>query len=672
MGWQDDEIVGGGGKAAWEMDEIVGPAQQQPVPLITADKQKKKSEMIGPWEAIGEPALNMVTSLGASAYGGLKGALSLPLAGIQGKMSTPEDRDKAIVQAGKYISEAQQDYTYQPRSQAGKTVAGALAWPIEKGTELAGDVGGWVGNQLGDEAMGQALGQGGFQSALALAPLKAGIGRAVPATEAGLLNELGQTVNRGFDKGIRPKGAVKSRSMLMDEQRLRQDAVKSIVEGKEYLKFKDQYGEVSEGRVPQTLDELSQAIEQRKIQTITKANELNKAAGEAGVVVPVESVIGELEKVINNKVMQDNAPEAVRYAQDRLDTYRERGTYTPEEAQEAMKILNESVAVAKKNPTMLTIKNAQIDALIANKMRESLNQSVEGATGPGYADLRREFGALKSIEEPVNKKLKQYNQQNVNSALNFYDVFAASDIIGGALGGNIVSTAKGAGLAGISNLLKKARDPNRAVNKMFRESEGIIEQMKGLMPEEKAAAVVAEFAASPEGQKLLPPGQGFEMREPGDVYSPYSPELAEGVNRLALPPGERGFTMRNPEDVYSPFTPREVGPWEQLYKMAQDPAGRRMLIEKLGKEEKYSGILRKLLDVEPLEALPGVPQKNLLDYSPNTDMNQTQVWRMGDNGHYFDQTQQYQIQPSGFVQQVPAEVLKKQKVYRVGQNALGQ
>jgi hypothetical protein len=90
----------------------------------------------------------------------------------------------------------------------------------------------------------------------------------------------------------------------------------------------------------------------------------------------------------------------------------------------------------------------------------------------------------------------------------------------------------------------------------------------------------------------------------------------------------------------------------------------KLLKERLGREEKYSKLL---------EELSGATKNPLLDYTPNTYMDQTQVWKIGDKGPYLDQVQQYQIQPSGYVQQVPMSSLKKTKVYHIPKtNALGQ
>lgn len=318
----------------------------------------------------------------------------------------------------------------------------------------------------------------------------------------------------------------------------------------------------------------------------------------------------------------------------------------------------------------LTVGEAQKVKISLNKKLEAFEKARQAGKSTENAAredaMRAVANGLRGEIEKFAPETRETNQQihemliakpflktAVNKAEN-QPTFSGRDMITGGVAG-MMTTNPAVGTATMigSRLLRDPRVQSKAAVALDSISDFKVKIGKMLSPD-KATSIVAEFENSPEGQKLLPaPERGFEMRNPEDVYSPYSPELSKNVNQLALPPGERGFEMRSPEDVYSPFQPREVGTWEKLYKMAQDPAGRRALIEKLGKEEKYAGILKKLLDVEPLEALPGVGERNLLDYSPNVYSPRKQVWKIGESGPYMDQVQQFQIQPSGYVQQVP-------------------
>jgi hypothetical protein len=150
------------------------------------------------------------------------------------------------------------------------------------------------------------------------------------------------------------------------------------------------------------------------------------------------------------------------------------------------------------------------------------------------------------------------------------------------------------------------------------------------------------------------------MRNPEDVYSPLGPKtqipqgLSGQLNQLALPYDKNNQLALPPGGPPPEMVPPVVNSFERLFQIAQSPEGMRLLKEKLGREEKYTKLL---------EELSGAGLKNAIEYKPDTSVNQTQVWRKGDAGWNRDQVQQYQIQPSGFVQQVPPTTA--QKIYHV-------
>jgi hypothetical protein len=71
------------------------------------------SDYIGPWQTVGEPALQMITGAGSSAVGGLAGLGTLATGGSAEEAAA---RIKSIQEAG----------TYQPRSPGGQAVQSYL------------------------------------------------------------------------------------------------------------------------------------------------------------------------------------------------------------------------------------------------------------------------------------------------------------------------------------------------------------------------------------------------------------------------------------------------------------------------------------------------------------------------------------------------------------------
>ena len=109
--------------------------------------------------AVGEPALQAVTGLGASAWGGVKG-IARGAGEAAGALASGQGAGKAADAftdaASEEISRAQADLTYQPRTVEGRAVSGAVQSPfrlIAQGAEWAGGKAA-QGTQKGLEKLG--------------------------------------------------------------------------------------------------------------------------------------------------------------------------------------------------------------------------------------------------------------------------------------------------------------------------------------------------------------------------------------------------------------------------------------------------------------------------------------------------------------------------------------
>jgi len=556
---------------------------------------KSASDYAGPWQIIGEPALQMATGAGSAVVGGLVGLGTLATGG-------------GVEKAGERITSIQEAGTYQPRSPGGQAVSKAISYPFEKGTEFAGAAGGAVGGMVGGEQgrnAGQAIGETAFQSGLVLAGRPWRMGAAKPVTEASLTNQLGKAVKTGMEKGIKPSTAGKATSTQIDKYYAgATEAVKSIAKSKEALKFVDEFGEISTGQVPKNLSEFSQAITQRKQQVFADYDALQKATNSAGAVVDLTPITVELGKVANNPVMRDLAPNAAKYAEQRLTALAERESYTPASAQEAIAVLNDSLEAFYKNPSAETASIASIDALIANNLRKGLDSVIERTVGEGYQGLKKEYGALKSIEKDVNTRLLIDARKAGASTLNFYDVFSASDIAGGLLSGNPLAIAKGSMLALISKKIRMDKDPNRAVKVMFKQSDSITQKLQKFITEPEAAKVAAELAPMlqlPEGQNQL------TLPAPRSVI-----ELGEG-------PPSAAIHLGGPKAA-AEMVPAEVAGLERLFQIAQTMEGKGLLLERLGREERHAKLVAELMKIPTTKALPpgqGFQMQNPIGPAPS-------------------------------------------------------
>lgn len=396
------------------------------------------------------------------------------------------------------------------------------------------------------------------------------------ASRSGLERDLQKVVQKGFDKGIKKAGFLKTRKLIEGELQKEVTAVKSFVKNKGSLEMQDAMGETIKGKLPKDLDQLSQANQQRMVDTFERYNDLQRAAGREGALIPPDTAVAALTEYINDKVIRSSAPEAsLAYAEGEIARLSEAGPLTPGQAQKAMAIRNQSVDAYMKNPTPENASRAGVDAMIANNLRERLNSVVEAQGGEGYAQLKKVYGAHKSIDAAINKALQKDNRYVGMSSLNFYNVLGAKEMARGVMRAEPSSFMTGVMLEGVHAAIKMAKDPNRAARRMLEKSEKIIKKLEAL-PREEAAKIVGEIAPignnlpatidpyrrmlsmaqTPEGLAALKTRLGREKK-----YTQLLDTLVESQSQLALPMPEgvgQGFSMK------TPFGPQPQGPLNQL------------------------------------------------------------------------------------------------------------
>ena len=284
-------------------------------------------------------------------------------------------------------------------------------------------------------------------------------------------NQVDQYISDQYQKAVRPSVAGHGTVNLSDAAKAKQiDAVKAIVDNKPNLTITDKYGEHT-GSLPKTIDEMRQAVNQTKQAIFQKYDALQKASGETGVQVDLKPITDELSKVLDNPVVTDLHPEVGNYVKYRIDALSKRGAYTPEQAQEAIKVMNDSLEAFYNNPSYDTASRAQVDALIANKLREGLDSTIENSQGPGYADLKRQYGAVRSIEKDVVHRSIVEGRKNTKGLLDMSDIASGAELLRGLVTMNPADLATSGAIKGIAAYQKYLNNPNTAVKNMFNAAE---------------------------------------------------------------------------------------------------------------------------------------------------------------------------------------------------------
>jgi hypothetical protein len=280
--------------------------------------------------------------------------------------------------------------------------------------------------------------------------------------------QIESAILKKFEKGVKPTLAGKNTPAKL--ARYRDDVVtgvKTITQNKGNLTFIDDTGEAITGQTPKSIQQLSEGLEQTKRAVFQQYDSLAKEAGEAGVKIPVQPIVSEIDTVIKNPALRLTNPRAVRHAQDFKDRLLETGDLDASITQDVVQNLNNSLKAYYRNPNYETASQASIDAMIANQLRKQLDAKISGLTGESYQALKNQYAALKAIENDVVKAALREARKSVKGLIDFTDIFSGGQVVSGILSLNPGQIGAGLTQKAISEFYKYLNDPNRAIEKMF-------------------------------------------------------------------------------------------------------------------------------------------------------------------------------------------------------------
>lgn len=513
-----------------------------------------KSAPIRAFNIVGKGGAGLVNDLGMqaieSAYGLLPLTFREGVAGLGRELmdTPPVGSDETIGQSinyapGRAIKAIGEGYGMFKKAFPGGAEMAESAANIAGATPVLRGIG----------KTGEVIAEAGKLSGKAVANIAGDIiSEVTRKTPEALDKKLGDIVAKGIDKGIRPTVVGKGNIAQINAYRERaKTAVKEIIGNKDNLILTDAEGNIIQGQLPKSLKQFSESIDQTKKGIFTKYDNLQREAGAQGATVDLSGVVKELEDIAGKTTLQDLSPGVAGYAETRAAALAERGVYSTAEAQEAIAQLNKSLEAFYKNPSYENATKAGIDAVIANNLRKSLDAVIENATGGGYQELKRAYGALKSIEKETAHRAVVDARKNIKGLLDFSDIFTSSELIAGLAVMNPGMIVRGATARGLKTWWKAINDPNRIIRNMFSDAENVINSGKPRV--------------SPYGPKAAPEGPwaeyntrglGFNSREDGTKrigYEPLPPESdiidasyvdippqpqLPGPQRMLPPPGE--------------------------------------------------------------------------------------------------------------------------------------
>ncbi len=279
---------------------------------------------------------------------------------------------------------------------------------------------------------------------------------------------INNKILKDYQKGVKPTILGKQTAGKADSYNQKVvSSVNSIVDNAPNIKYNLEDGSTEGGRAPQTLNEFSQAISQTKKGIFEKYDNLAKQAGENGAVIETKPIASELDSVINNKALKIANPKAIDYAENLKHRLEIAGDLDTKTTQDVIEAYNKSLEAYYRNPSYDTATQAGIDALVANKFRESLDSKIEKTSGDGYQELKNQYGALKTIEKDVVKRDLMEARKNIKGLIDYSDIASGADLASGLLTMSPVTFARGLAMKGIASYIKFKNSPNQAIKSMF-------------------------------------------------------------------------------------------------------------------------------------------------------------------------------------------------------------
>lgn len=257
-------------------------------------------------------------------------------------------------------------------------------------------------------------------------------------------------------------------------------AIDTITKNKGNLKFIDDLDKVKSGKLPENLDEFSQAIAQTKKDVFKSYSNLKQQAGEEMRVVFLDDIANELRKSVDNVGVEDFAPQAKNAAIEIADSLDKRGFYSVEQANDVIENLNQQLTAFYRNPDPKIVKENSLKALVANRLRskldtvineETLSSSADSALKETFQSLKNRYGALKSIENDVNKSLIGQQRRKNKSLIDYTDIFTGQQLAEGVFKMNPTNIVKAATTYAGKQMIKRANNENVIISNVFKNYE---------------------------------------------------------------------------------------------------------------------------------------------------------------------------------------------------------
>jgi hypothetical protein len=366
---------------------------------------------------------------------------------------------------------------------------------------------------------------------------KALLGAAKKLIPAPLENKIANTIREGFEKGVRPSVVGKGNARQVEDYYGKaKTAVESIIGNKPSLQFTDEMGNLSRGRLPETLQEFSSSVDQTKRNLFSKYNDMLLGSNLRGRTVDLSNISKELSSFSSDPVVRMTGGGGINRANELSSEMRGK-QLTLVQAQDLLANLNNRTSAYLKNPSPDHVSTFAADLLAANNLRRALDTAVESS---GYMGLRTQYGSLREVEKEVTNRALVDARKNVKGLIDFTDIFTAAEVAKSLASMNPVSATGAGAMAGMKALYKYLNNPNRIIKSMFSD----VENLMGKRP------VGSKMKALPPGPTAM--GSGIPDQS-GITVTTGPPLYQKELPRYARPMGsgipDRSGLLRGGQEI---------------------------------------------------------------------------------------------------------------------------
>lgn len=395
-----------------------------------------------------------------------------------------------------------------------------------------------------------------------------GVSQLVRRMTGNLSNEeLSSFVKSSIEKALRPSTVGKNSAAQLGKYISNAEkAVNTIVKYKDNLNLKNEYGELT-GKLPQTLEQFGEAIDQIKTHIFSKYNAMAERTGEAGIKINLAPIADDIEKQVNNKAVSTFFPELRTHAMEMASKLREDGIFTPQELQQAIEMFNSTLKAYYRNPNPQSASKVVLDVALTTKLRKALDDAISNLEGESYQALKNEYASLRTIQDDVMKRAVVDARKNLKGFFDLTDVLSTGDIVQGLTRLDPSMISRGGAMRMAKNVIKAINDPNRQVRDMFTSVSRHVEKNAPKYPD----IMDAEFEILGKGKMLPSP----ETVSPLPVdRSPKLLTTTKGTPKLLGVTSEfgEGFERVSPQESFKrikEFAFRYYNPKKQIVEIPE-------------------------------------------------------------------------------------------------------